>query len=168
MNQLKTFAKYGCAAVLVLTACACGERDPLMDMEPSRIKEMDKTVRANMRAAQIGAEHYAADHGSVNYPTTIDDVYRSYFPGGTEGRIPSQVGPVNPFTSVNEFPLLGKDMGKSPEEMRHLPRFAIKRGVIEYIPLDGGRSYAIVGGAHDDKCLVDDLNPDQNLVFSNR
>jgi hypothetical protein len=121
-----------------------------------------------MRNTQVAAEHYAADHGSINYPTSIDDMFKTYFAGGEGGRRPAPVGPVNPFTGENEFPYLGTARAKSAEEIRRSKRIEIQRGKVEYIPLEGGKGYAIIGGAHDDKILLDDLNPGSNLVYSNK
>jgi hypothetical protein len=116
---------------------------------------------------QKAAERFAADHGNVNYPVEIDDMFKTYFPGGTEGRIAAPVGPVNPFNGANEFPVLGKARAASAEELRHLKPFEVGAGVVEYIPMEGGHSYAIVSGAHDGKVMMDELHPDQILVFSN-
>lgn len=149
--------------ICFMSISGCGQ-DPL---ELERLKQKDKQVKENMRTAQIAAERYAADHGSINYPVAIDDMFKTYFPGGEAGRRPAQVGPINPFNGLNAFPAIGPLRGKNAEEIRRMKRFKIPRGTIEYIPLDGGRGYAIIGGAHDDLILVDDLNPDQNLVYSN-
>lgn len=163
------FAKHLCMVVVLLLASACGDvNNPSDPFEVEKNAERDKQVRENMRTVQTAAEHYAADHGNINYPVQIDDMFKTYFPGGEEGRQVAPVGIVNPFTSVNEFPVIGKMDAKSAQDIRHTKRFAIGKGVIEYIPLEGGHGYAIVGGAHDDQVLMDDLHPDEVLVFSNR
>lgn len=153
-------------AVCLVASCifGCGQDN---ELPPERAAEFDKQVRENMRTAQVAAEHHAADHGSINYPTSIDDMYKTYFPGGEGGRHPAPVGPVNPFTGENEFPFIGPANSKSAEELRRMKRFEVQRGRIVYIPLAGGKGYAIIGGAHDDKILVDDLNEESNLVYSN-
>jgi hypothetical protein len=160
--------------ILILLLCtfacsSCGgdQTLPPDPFEADKVKKQDKQLKENMRVVQKAAERFAADHGSVNYPVEVDEMFKSYFPGGTEGRVAAQVGPVNPFTAANEFPLLGKRTVASAEEMRHTKRFELQRGVIEYIPLDGGHSYAIIGGAHDGKVLMDELHEGQVLVFSN-
>lgn len=140
---------------------------PADPFEADKNKKRDKEVFENMRTTQRAAERFAADHGNVNYPVEIDDMFKTYFPGGTEGRVAAQVGMVNPFNGANEFPILGKTAAANAEELRHSKRFELGRGVIEYIPLEGGHSYAIVSGAHDGKVMMDELHPDQILVFSN-
>jgi hypothetical protein len=155
-------------SVLCCSSCGGDQTMPPDPFEAEKAKQNNKQVKENMRVAQKAAERFAADHGSVNYPVEVDDMFKTYFPGGTEGRLAAQVGPVNPFTSMNEFPVLGRRTVKSADELRHMPRFELPRGVVEYIPLDGGRAYAIIGGAHDNKVLMDELHPDQILVFSDR
>lgn len=118
-----------------------------------------------MRTVQVAAEKYAANHGGKQYPTTIDDQFKTYFPGGLEGARPAPVGPPNPFSGENEFPKLAARA--DVEGMRRGTRFELKAGVIEYSPINNGQGYAIVGGAHDGKALMDEHNPDQVLVFSN-
>jgi hypothetical protein len=114
----------------------------------------------------LAAEHYAADHDTINYPTQMDDVFKTYFPGGAEGRRPSPIGPVNPFNGANEFPTVIVSKQK-PEEIRDGKRFEIPAGKIQYMVLQDGKGYAIVGGAHDNKAMADDNNPQQVLVLSN-
>jgi hypothetical protein len=133
--------------------------------EGERPKRKDADVRDNMRSIQVAAEHFAGGHGANSYPTQIDDAFKSYLPGGVEGRTPSPVGLVNPFTSANEFPTLGHIT--DPIAASNGARFALAPGKIEYSPIAGGRGYAIVGGAHDGKVLVDVYNPDRILVLTN-
>lgn len=157
-----------CILFLLPLLAACGDMNSPPDpFQAEKNVERDKQVRANMRTVQAAVEHYAADHGNVNYPVQVDDMFKTYLPGGEEGRQVAPVGIVNPFTAVNEFPIVGKVDAKTADEIRHMKRFAVGKGVIEYIPLDGGHAYAIVGGAHDDQALMDELHPEQILVFSN-
>jgi hypothetical protein len=148
------------AFATVLTSCANGR-----DWQDDRAAERDEEVRENMRSVQVAAEHYAADHHSVHYPTAIDDDFKTYFRGGVEGQTAAPVGLVNPFTSKNEFPTLGTL--DNPVSARSGPRFEIKPGAIQYCPLANGRGYAVVGGAHDGKALMDIFNPGQILVLTN-
>lgn len=127
--------------------------------------DRDFEVREAMQRIQVAAEHYAADHGTDTYPVTIDDDFKSYFPGGQEGSVPAPIGPVNVFTGVNEYPVLGKI--RDVHSARFGERFPVKRGTIQYCPLNNGKGYAIIGGAHDDKAMMDIKNPGQVLVFSN-
>lgn len=124
----------------------------------------ENEVRENMRRTQLAAEHYAGDHGFDRYPIQIDDDFKTYFPGGREGAVPSPIGLVNVFTGANCFPTLGKL--KDLHSVRYGKRFAIQPGEVIYSPLDG-KGYLIVGGAADGKVLEDDKNPGQVLVFSN-
>lgn len=148
-----------CASIFL---AACGQEDSSKISEDA---DRDQDVREAMKRIQLAAEHYAADHGTDKYPISIDDEFKSYFPGGQEGSVPAPVGPVNVFTGVNEFPFLGNV--KDVHSVRFGPRFSIKRGTIQYCPLNSGKGYAIIGGAHDDKPMMDILNPGQVLVFSN-
>jgi hypothetical protein len=160
MNLLKILLP-----VILGIACVACQMAPDAEQQ-RRDSEMDKRVRENMRTAQIAAEKYAADHGSINYPATIDDDYKSYFPGGIGGKRPAPVGPVNPFTGENEFPALA-GVVKDVVSTRDGKRFSLQRGKVFYTPLNGGKSYAIVGGAHDDQAMTDENEPTQVLVFSN-
>ena len=149
------------ATLFAVSACA-----KLTDTEEGeRATRKEADVRDNMRLVQIAAEHFAGGHGANSYPTAIDDDFKSYLPGGVEGRTPSPVGLVNPFTAANEFPALGHIT--DPIAARDGARFALAPGKIEYSPLADGRGYAIVGGAHDGKVLVDVYNPDRILVLTN-
>jgi hypothetical protein len=118
-----------------------------------------------MRAIQLAAEHYAADHGSCNYPQAIDDSFKTYMPGGVAGRTPSPVGPANPYSGINEFPSPGTI--KDVHAVRFGRPFPMAAGHIEYTPLKNGESYAVVGGNHDGKSFEDPDNPGQVLVLSN-
>jgi hypothetical protein len=89
-------------SVLCCSSCGGDQTMPPDPFEAEKAKQNNKQVKENMRVAQKAAERFAADHGSVNYPVEVDDMFKTYFPGGTEGRLAAQVGPVNPFTSMNE------------------------------------------------------------------
>jgi hypothetical protein len=161
------FSSY-CALLLVclLTgAVGCHQFLPeKRDYEALNGQLKDEVVRRNMRAVQAAAEHFAADHGN-KYPTKIDEDFRTYFPGGTDGRMPAAVGPVNPFTAANTFPIIGDVI--DVRAVRYGPRYPMDPGVIEYSPLGNGAGYAITGGAHDGKALEDVYHRQQVLVFTN-
>lgn len=139
------------------------EEDPI---EKTRNASFEDQVRHNMKTAQLAAEHYAADHSGTNYPAVMDDVFKTYFPGGQDGRRPAPVGMVNPFTGENEFPIVSHVV-KDPVTAQNQPRFEVPKGKIYYCILNDGKGYAIVGGAHDDKALMDKNNPEHVLVLSN-
>jgi hypothetical protein len=154
-------------AALVLLS-GCGHRET--EDEPDNFADWparDQRVRENMREVQMAAEHYAGDHGGSTYPKEIDDSFKSYFPGGTEGKTAAVVGPANPYTGMNEFPATGTLKDVKTVRFGQTPP-VVKRGRIEYSPLGGDQGYAIIGGGHDDKALMDPNNPDQILVLSNR
>jgi hypothetical protein len=159
-----------CAMALVvvwLGGCSDGIVDAPLKYDDERDRHRDRTVRQNMRATQLAAEHFAADHGGNLYPSEVNEEFRTYFPGGVDGRREAPVGPINAFTGTNEFPTMSTAI-KKVEETRHGKRFEIPAGAIWYCALDGGQSYAIVGGAHDNRVLMDENNPSEVLVFSNR
>lgn len=148
------------ASIAALSLSSC--ETPPTPLEESR----DVEVRDTMRRVQVAAERYAANHGEDKYPTEINDSFKSYFPGGGDDDIhPAAFGPVNVFTGKNEFPSLGKIVDV------HAARFGsrqhIEAGHILYCPLNNGKAYAILGGAHDHKALLDEKNPGQILIFSN-
>ena len=154
------------AATICLSGCQRqSDEPPAMDWQTVRSRDMDGVVRQNMRAVQVAAEHFAADHGSNSYPMRIDDAFKSYMPGGNEGQTPSPIGPVNPFSGHNEFPELG--LIGDISQTRNGQRFNIAAGSIRYAPLSSGKGYAIVGGAHDGKALMDIYHPNQILVLTN-
>lgn len=150
--------------ILAFSLCSCGLNDnPQLD--PLIKKQKNDVLREAMQRVQIGAEHYAADHGTDKYPTQMDDEFKSYLPGGREGLLPAPLGVANVFTGANEFPKIGSY--KDIHALRFGPRFDIKPGEISYSPIENGKGYIIVAGAADGKALLDDLNPGQVLVFSN-
>ncbi len=153
------------ALMTCLDGCHPGEKGNSSRYQDEQAVDKDGVVRQNMRAVQVAAEHFAADHGSNTYPIVLDDNFKTYLPGGIERLKPSPVGPVNPFTGFNEFPTLGNL--NSVLAVRSGPRFEIQAGRIVYSPLQHGKGYAIVGGAHDGKALMDLYHPGQVLVFTN-
>jgi hypothetical protein len=162
------FSRAELMALCVGAACllsACGDAGG--ESSRRQYAERDAEVGRTMRRVQVIVEWYAGHHGGNRYPAAVDDAFKSYFPGGRDDdRTPSPVGPVNPFTGINEFPAMGSL--RDIEKTRNGPRFPIKRGSIQYSVLDGGKSYAIVGGAHDGLALMDENDPGHVLVYSNR
>lgn len=149
-------------AVIFCTGCGGGEQS----FESAEESERDNRLRVNMRMVQVAAEHYAADHDGVRYPNTIDNDFKTYFPGGSDGNRAAFVGPVNPFSGVNEFPSLGSEA--DVQAIRGGGKLRLAPGEIRYTPLEAGAAYVIVGGSHDGKPLTDRHNPDQILILSNR
>jgi hypothetical protein len=127
--------------------------------------QRDQELRENMQRVQMAAEQYASNHGSDRYPTVLDDEFKSYFPGGVEGKRPAPVGPVNVYTGSNEFPSIGRVVSVNASRMGG--RFPVSPGKIIYAPIEDGKGYAIMGGAGDGSVMMDDKHPDQVLVLSN-
>ena len=127
--------------------------------------QRDRDLRENMQRVQVAAEAYASNHGSDTYPITINEEFKSYFPGGVEGKRPAPVGPVNVYTGVNEFPAVVSVSSVNAARMGS--RFSLEPGKIVYAPIDNGRGYAIMGGAGDAQVLMDEKHPGQVLVLSN-
>jgi hypothetical protein len=150
--------------LLGLNCCSLLELDDKR-RSPEAERQLNFEVKYAMQRIQVAAEHFAADHGTDQYPLAIDDEFKSYMPGGQEGVTPAPVGPVNVFTGINQFPKLV--CLKDVHSVRFGPRNAVNRGEIHYSPLANGKGYAIIGGAADGLALSDDKNPGQVLVLSN-
>lgn len=156
-----------CCFVSMTLLAACNSNELAQKM-PSTVvpdSQKDHVLKENMRRVQLAAEHFAASHGSNQYPVEIDDEFKSYFPGGVEGKTPAPVGLANAYTGTNEFPVLGTFDNVS--ELRHGRRVTIDAGKIIYSPIGQGKGYAIVGGAGDGLSLFDENKSSENLVFSN-
>ncbi len=107
-------------------------------------------VKANMKVVQEAAEKYFKDH-TYMYPTAIDDDFKSYFPGGDPVAKKPGKAPLNPFNGTGEWPIIGTLT--NVEEARKVAPDALAKGVIEYSPIDGGKSYGIRGGAESGKAI---------------
>jgi len=71
--------------------------------------QIEATVKANMKIAQMAAESYAHDNGGI-YPLAANDpAYASYFPGGNRNSKSPMPGnyPINPFSNTAQCPLTG-------------------------------------------------------------
>lgn len=148
--------------VFVLLLSACGH-----DREVSEKDwQFERSVRESMQRTQVAAEHYAADHGTDQYPVKLDDVFKSYLPGGIEGSQPAVMGTINPFSGKNEFPTVNTSV-KSLHDVRYGERIKLNPGEVLYCPLDEGKAYVVLGGGYDGKALPDEKNPGQVLVLSN-
>ena len=176
------------ASLLLLSACSNpdAEHRPVhwkVNQREDNPLGRDIIVERNMGIIQTAVEHYAADHGMDKYPTELDESFQSYFPGGDENRVATQIGLLNPFTAEFEFPIfVSKANSNAQEIIKDLPpvstveelkklrsgrRFALKKGTILIVPSADAKGYAIVGGAHDDLALIDHQNHGQILVLSN-
>lgn len=131
----------------VLLASCSPER-----LQEAQEKAKDAAVKSNMYTVQMAAEAYAADH-SGTYPTTIDDKFKSYFPGG-DGEKGTKVGrmPVNPFTAEGEWPANGNI--KDVEAASNGAPPALKPGEIQYNSLKDATSYAIIGSGRNGKAFT--------------
>lgn len=105
-------------------------------------------VKQNMKRVQAYAEAYFKDH-TYMYPSQIDDEFKCYFPGGDLAKKKPGNGLTNPFTGQAEFPVIGEV--KDAKGARTGKTKPLKRGVIEYSPINGGKSYAVRGGGYTDK-----------------
>lgn len=165
MDRLRP-AGLGFLAVLTITLSSCTSAT---DSDPESIKIKERLLLENMRRIQSSVETFAADHESDKYPVSVEQ-FKSYLPGGVEGQKPSTVGQVNPFSSVNEFPVDFK-VQQDLKSLRSGKRIDIVRGQILYCPLQVKNGYAtayfILAGTHDGKALMDDKNPGKVLVLSN-
>lgn len=159
--------------LLILSLAGCTSEQPLsvVKMEEQGQRKIvqdpqrDQELKDNMQRVQVAAEHYASNHGGDKYPTILDNDFKSYFPGGIEGKRPAPVGPVNVYTGSNAFPTIGRIVSVNASRMGG--RFAVDPGTIIYAPLDNGKGYAIMGGASDGLVMMDDKHPGQVLVLSN-
>ncbi len=107
-------------------------------------------VKVNMKTVQVAVEKYFRDH-AYKYPVQIDDEMKSYFSGGDPAKKTPGTAPRNPFTGETEWPALGTITDL--QATRNGAPTSLKKGVIEYSPLDGGKSYAIRGGAENDMAV---------------
>lgn len=112
-------------------------------------EEKNALVRQNMVIVQDAAEAYAAAHKGA-YPDKIDLGFKTYFPGGDPQNKKPGKAPVNPFKNKREWPTPGsvEDISQIRAEY---PSY-MASGTIEY-NLIGGTTYAIVGGASEEKRL---------------
>ncbi len=122
------------------------------------------SARANLEVVQNAAEKYAKEHLYL-YPTQIDDDFKACFPEGDPATKKPGKAPLNPFTGNPEWPVIGKVTDlvaartTTPEQ--------IGKGVIEYSPINGGKDYAIRGGADTGKAMdAEDASHVGTLVLS--
>lgn len=128
-------------------------------------KVKDAQVIANMRTVRQAVEDYSKAHGG-SYPTSIDDDFKSYFPGGgADGATPAKDGIENPYNCKREFPSMGSvtdpEAVRSGKEAPH-----IWSGQIEYSSLGGGTGYCILAGGVDGKPIKE--SETSVYVLSNR
>lgn len=130
---------------LLLSAC---QHFQVIDAYSEKAKTF--VVKANMWKIKEAADNYSKDHLYM-YPTQIDDDFKSYFAGGDPKAKKPGSAPINPFTGNPEWPIAG--FLTSLEEARNVLPGPLKRGVLEYTSLEGGKSYAIRGGSELDKAI---------------
>lgn len=142
-------------ALMVLGTAGCGNLNKVKDAQ----------VIANMRTVREAVDAYAKAH-SGSYPTSIDDDFKSYFPGGgSDGKTPAKEGIENPYNGKREFPNMGSVT--DPDAVRtgkEEPK--IWSGQIEYSSLGSGSGYVILGGGVDGKPIKE--SETQVCVLSNR
>jgi len=128
-----------------LTGCGGGKVAETYD---GRAKTIG--VRANMVVVQEAAEKYFKDH-TYMYPVTLDDDFKSYFPGGDSAAKKPGKPPINPFTGEAEWPVVGTITDLAQARSATPP--AMKKGQLEYSAIDGGKNYGIRGGADTEKAI---------------
>lgn len=142
-------------ALLVLGTAGCGNLNKVKDAQ---------TI-ANMRTVREAVDAYAKAHNG-SYPTSIDDDFKSYFPGGgADGKTPAKEGIENPYNCKREFPTMGSvsdpDAVRSGKEEPQ-----IWSGQIQYSSLGSGSGYVILGGGVDGKPIKE--SETQVCVLSNK
>ena len=136
-------------SILVTVALSACQQAQVADSYSERAKTY--VVKANMKKVQAAAEAYFKDH-TYMYPTKIDDDFKSYFDGGDPAAKKPGKGPNNPFTGNEEWPVLGGLT--DPVAARQEVPMELGKGVIEYSAVDGGKNYAIRGGAENRKSIT--------------
>jgi len=133
-------------------------------------KAREASVKGNMRTAQIAAEVYATDKAGL-YPTEVTAGYQSYFPGGLSdgATVGTAKGPVNPFSNVNEFPVLGSAVTDVAATRSAAPSNVGAPGTIEYTPITSANptAYSIRGAGKNGNALGG-LTAGSTLVLSNQ
>ena len=139
-------------------------------------KAREASVKANMRTAQIAAETYATDKAGIYPPTSTDDNYKTYFPGGSSDGVTPGNPPPKPFNNQGEWPIDGNsDADISKERAKDPLSLGIGvAGNVAYTPLKTGsgtttdfNSYAIEGAGKSGKALVG-TKAKTTLVLSNQ
>ncbi|HMP52752.1 MAG TPA: type II secretion system protein [Candidatus Melainabacteria bacterium] len=132
-------------------------------------KAREASVKANMRTAQISAESYATDYAGY-YPPSVDQDYKSYFPGGSSDGVTVGNAPVNPFTNNPEWPVSGS-ISNVASTRSSIPGGVGSMGQIEYSPIGSGggspTAYAIRGAGKNGNALRGSA-PNTTLVLSNQ
>lgn len=134
---------------LALSICSCNQ--PTGVSSPFDGKAKDLAVKSNMMRVQAAAEAYFKDH-TYMYPNEINDEFKSYFAGGDVASKKPGSALTNPFTGQMEWPVIGTitDLKQARSGFAK----PLQKGVIEYSPINGGKSYAIRGGGYEDKELT--------------
>jgi hypothetical protein len=114
-------------------------------------KGKDALVVEEMVKVESAVRKYAGVHGG-KFPAKIDESFKDYYEGG-----------FNYFTEKKEMPVNGNR--PNIEALRHGKRPHLSPGVIEYNCVDGGDTYAIIGGAHDSRAITVSEDNDAVLVL---
>ncbi|MFN8657025.1 MAG: hypothetical protein U0105_11860 [Candidatus Obscuribacterales bacterium] len=140
----------GVTCVTVLTGCGTDNYARKLfknNAEPVQLEPRDNFIKGNMLQFQRAVEAYGKAHNG-KYPEKIDDSFKS----------PDYAGYSNVFSTDPKQGLILPVNGarKDAESLRHGSREGLAPGVIEYTCVDGGKDYAIIGGAHDGLMLTDE------------
>lgn len=147
----------GLIAMLTLTSCS-GSDGVLKNIGGNQNDAREQAVIANMRTLRLAVNAYSYKHGN-KFPTSVDGEFKECFPkGSADGAL------FNPYSKKHEWPTLGT-VRNVAEERKSAPR-PLEPGVVEYSPVDGGKSYAIRGGGTGGKAIAGEGNPNSTLVLS--
>jgi hypothetical protein len=147
-----------------LTIPASAQVDPVMESKTSDLKAREAGVRHNMRMVQLAADTYQI-YNKGKYPIAIDNAFKSYsMDGKQDNKTPGK--PVfNAFTNTEFWPTLGKPSDIAA--IRAGQSFKISPGSIIYVPIDNGKSYAIVGGDADGQPIKESDSSKPMIIVPN-
>jgi hypothetical protein len=136
----------GVLAVAIITVPGCVFAAPADDalkyFKQKQDEARDRSTVSNMHALQIAAESYRLDY--PDYPNTLDNAFKSYFPGGSsDKKLPGKTW-WNAITAKEEWPIVCS------------PGQAVKAtaGQVVYICAKDRKSYAIYGVGRDGKYIL--------------
>lgn len=139
----------------------------LNNFTKAQTKAKNSVVKSNMQTVQAAIEAYAKDHGG-KYPLSIDELLKTYFPGGEPKKSPGEAL-LNPFTRQKEWPVMGDLKSVSATKMGDLLPTA--PGSIQYSCICDEAAqptaYAITGGDNNGLSISDyaEVHP---LVLTNQ
>lgn len=106
-------------------------------------EQKDDFIKQDMREFQKAVEAFGKAHDG-KFPEQIDNKFKSAYYDGYSNLFSDKRGFVMPVNGTRQ----------DAESLRHGSRERLAPGVIEYSCVDGGKDYAIIGGAHDGLMLT--------------